>query len=265
MEQGELTRSYDTSIGGSHKGDVFPIFKREAVLNEEKSKLAHRPIFDSIEMIQIVIPGDGKSSPVHLIRPEDIERFPEAYQRFRNQETQVYDGTPVDAWPRLTTVQAMQLKAMNFHTIESIAACSDANLGKLGLGGLTLRDMAKAWIEAAASGGNSERLVATVKQLENDKADMARTIADMKEKLEALAVATGTDVTTINVDAAMSHARSVVVGQKDLPEGWQQFTTRQLLELCGETSFGFPIAPRNKAEALSLLNEYQGTRDALKK
>jgi len=268
MDHGTITREFDAGTAGVRSGaqDVFPMFFREAVRNEMKSLDAGRPIFDTVEMIKIIIPGDNHTSPVRLVKESDKERYADAYSRFKNEEEIAYDGTPVDSWNRLDMKQVFALKAIGFFTIESIANCSDANLGKLGMGGMMLRDMAKAFIESAKSGGIPERLVAENAQLRDQMKNHSQTIDDLKQLVEKMAKDKGVDISKINIglNNAMSSAREVTKSQAgDLPDGWRDLKTKDAIEMC--KALDFTITPRNKDEAMQLLGEYQGTRDALKK
>lgn len=266
MEQGAITRNYESGVGIPNTGNVFPVFFREAVKNDIKSLEAGRPIFDTQEYIRIIIPGDNLNSPVRLIKESDKVVYAEAYQRFKNEEAMAFDGTPVDAWPRLELKQVYALKAQGFFTVESIANVTDANLNKLGLGAMMLRDMAKAYIEAAKNGGNAERLVAENAQLRTDMSTMARTIDDLKQLIEKMAKDKGTDISKVgeSLTAALQPAQEVKSnGVGDLPEGWRSMPIKKLVELCA--ALDMAVTPRNRDEALSLLDDYQGRRDALKK
>lgn len=256
---------YDASLGADKLGTVFPMFRREAIRNEKKSIDQGRPVFDTVEMIQIVIPGDNKSSPVRLIKNSDKERFAEAYERFKREEEMVFDGTPVEAWPRLETRTVYALKAQGFFTVESIAECSDANVSKLGLGGHRLRELARAYLEAAKNGGVAERLAIENAQQREEMAAMAQAIENLKDTISKLAKDTKTDITTINVDAAVSAAREVITESKKaaLPEGWQGLKTKELIDLYKAHVPDAAVFPRGRDEALEMLGEYEATRQAV--
>ncbi len=261
MDQGEITRAYDGALGGAHKGDVIPMFRKEAVHNEYKSAEQGRPIFDMIDMIQIVIPGDPKTSVVRLVKEEDKIRFAEAYAQFKAGQEMALEGTPVDVWPRLTIAEVHQLKRAGFYTVEHVADCADSNLGRLGIGGLQLRELARGFLEAAKNGGNAERLVMENSQLRSQLTSALQSIQDLTAKFEAFARKSGADVGQIDVDTALSHTRDAVATKMPaLPDGWQEFGVKKLIELCGDK--GFAVTPRNKEEAFSLLNEYEAKRNA---
>lgn len=263
MDQGEITRAYDGSIGGAHKGDVIAMFKREAIENEYKSAEQGRPIFDTVEIIQIIIPGDKHTIIDRRVKEDDKIRFADEYARFKAGEEIALDGTPLEAWPRLKTADVYQLKAIGFHTVEHIANCADTHLGRLGIGGMHLRELARAYLEAAANGGNSERLVAENAQLRTQLQGALQSIQSLTDKFEAFARAKGVDVATIDVATPLSHAREAAPAKMPaLPEGWQKLPLKQLVELCDDK--GFAVTPRNKEEAIGFLTEYEAKRAALR-
>jgi hypothetical protein len=266
LDNGDVTRIYeDAMLGQDRAGIVFPMFRREAIRNEKKSIDAGRPMYDTIEMIQIIIPGDNKSAPVRLIKESDKVRFADAYERFKREEEMVFDGTPVEAWPRLETRMVYALKAQNFFTVESIAECSDANLSKLGLGGIRLRELARAYIEAARNGGHAERLAIENAQQREEMAAMAQAIENLKDTIAKMAKDTKTDITTINVDAALSVARDVVTESRKaaLPADWREYKVREMIELYKAHVPDAAVHPRNREEALQMLGEYEATLKAV--
>jgi hypothetical protein len=262
LDNGEITRNYDMALGGDY-GNVFPIFFREAIRNEKKSLDAGRPVFDTVPMIKIVIPGDNKTSVVRLIKESDKTNFAAAYERFQREEELVFDGTPVEAWPRLETRQVYELKALGFFTVESIAECSDANVSKLGLGGLMLRDMARAYIDAAKNGGNAERIAVENAHLKEKNEALADSVRDLKLMLEKLMKDNKMAPETVNIDAAISPAREVVgkTVTADLPEGWESLTLKEKIGLC--QLHNFAVTPRNTKEADDLLRSYDAQRKAV--
>lgn len=267
MENGALLRTTFDGPTSQAEDNVFPIFSREAVHNETKSVEAGRPIYDTVETITILIPGDNKHVVSRRVHDGDKLRFGDAWARFKREEEMSYDGTPVESWPALDVRQVAALKHMNFFTVEAIASCSDANLAKIGMGAQLLRDRARAFIDAAKTGGAGERLVIENSKLKEQMNGLSATIDELRHMIEKMAKDGGkVDVTTLgnNMDSAMSHARQELASQPgDLPEGWADLKTREAIDLCA--ALNFAVKPRNRDEAISLLREYQTTRDVVRK
>jgi len=73
-----------------------------------------------------------------------IEPYYEAWKK--GQENPV-DGTPLGAWPGLAPEQAERLKMLRVRSVEDVAAMTDADVDTFGMGGLLLRQNARAFIE----------------------------------------------------------------------------------------------------------------------
>lgn len=154
------------------------IFKDHAIPNEAKSKAAGRPIFDSMEVCEIRFAGDKNT--VGVFPAHDIARhqandegfnepvtyamlYPKQYQRFKDKQAQVQEGTPLEELPFLNQAKRLELKALNIHTAESLAGISDRNLKSLGMGGRELKNQAQAYLDNANDSAAVTRL-----SVEND-------------------------------------------------------------------------------------------------
>lgn len=130
------------------------------VRNEYKSNQAGYSIFENKEYVRIQPIGDKtkvRDRPVKLTAdagvPADPVRFPRQWAAFKNQQTQVVEGLPVEEWAPITPADAAMLKGLNIHTVEALSQLSDNNLTFLGARGL--RDKAKVWLETAKKGAPS--------------------------------------------------------------------------------------------------------------
>lgn len=163
---------------------LYVEFSLEPVQDKEKSLAEGRPIFKDREYITIRILGDKSTVRKRPVKyeadggvPADTDRFYRQYQAFKNANSVVSDGTPITEWPPITKSQAMELKALNIHTVEALASCGDNNL--TWLGARTLRDQAKAWIERAKSGAGDAKIAEENEFLRNE-------LQAMKNQLAAL-------------------------------------------------------------------------------
>ena len=141
--------------------------------NKSKSAEAGRPIFDSVEMCEVIVAGDKHFRPhfpAHeptvtydsATQTEDrrtwAERYPDEYRAFKQQGFSATSGTPVEAWPILTRAQVAELKALDIFTVEQIADMADRNRHVLGAGARDLIAKAKAYIDQAADASVPQRL-----------------------------------------------------------------------------------------------------------
>lgn len=151
------------------------------------SEKAGRDIFKDEEYIWIRFAGDRTKEvkrPVDLQgrngHPPDPERFPKAWMAFKNSHTQAHEGTPLEQFPALGTSTVLNFKAYNVHTVEQLAAVSDATIHNLGTGAVELRQKARDWLNAATD-------AATVTQLRDELAKRDADINALKAQVKELA------------------------------------------------------------------------------
>lgn len=163
-----------------HGGDesVFAEFFYEPMLDETQSTAQGRPVYRDVPHIRICIPGDNTRETIRPVNkestrytPSDMERFPRQWEAFMRQEHQHGDGTPLEHWPMVTKAQVKELKALDIHTVEMLAAVSDVNLKWMGA--RQLRDNAKIWLEEANNG-------AGVAQVRKENEDLKARIASLE-------------------------------------------------------------------------------------
>ena len=131
------------------KGRARPEFFTMTRKNETKSANEGRPIYDEINMVRIIIPGDAKTVAEQTVRDHHKQRWPREWEAFQKGQAAPISGMPLKEWSRSTPKMVAELNAQNIFTVEDLASVSDVNLGRLGMGGRQLRDQAKAFIDAA--------------------------------------------------------------------------------------------------------------------
>lgn len=168
---------------GSDDG-LYVEFFVEAVQNAFKSKEAGHAKFDDVPHISILFPGDKTKKIVRPVKmeddvdgPSDLTRFPRQWAKFKANEEQVADGLPIQQWPPLSKSQALELKAMNIHTVEQLAVLPDASL--TWLGARELRLQAQNWIDKAGAHAVGTRLTAENNQLKEQLAAMQRQVDEL--------------------------------------------------------------------------------------
>lgn len=121
-------------------------------INQTKSAVEGRPIYDEIVYVTIIVPGER--DVVH--RPaweKDYNRFPLQYQAFLNKKDQdAGSGTPLSVLTWLTAAQKKELEFFNCYTVEQLANLADSAASKfMGIQALKVRanDFLKAAKEAA--------------------------------------------------------------------------------------------------------------------
>lgn len=149
-----------------------PRFYKQAVLNEAKTKVEGRPIYDEEEMVEMIIPGDRNyrqsflaHEPYNGNGETRAEKYAEEYAAFKRGESRAASGTPLEMWPILTTPRVAELKALNILSVDELAALPDSKLKTIGMDGRQLRDQAKVFLETAAGTASNSAMAAEIAQL----------------------------------------------------------------------------------------------------
>jgi hypothetical protein len=171
-------------------------FYKKSVKQDIASDEAGRPIFKEFDFVRIMIPGDNLTEIDTYAQESHKQRFPRQWAHYQNQVGSHQDivGTPLEQWPQVTRSQAEELRGLKFHTVESIAECSDQQLQRIGMvAGMSphnFRLKAKAFLnlanDSAEVAHREEELQAL--RVENDKikAETDAKLAAMQEQMSAL-------------------------------------------------------------------------------
>ena len=170
----EQSREYESD------SKLFVVFFRGTQLNELKSREAGRPIHDDVDMIKIVVPGQ-RDTVVAIADHSYQVRFPKQWAQFKANAEQTASGTPLSEVTWLTPAQIADLKAMNVHSVEQLAAMPDSNAHAF-MGFHGLKQRAAAYIEAAAG---SAPLLKMQAELEERDAKIAAMQAQLDKILAA--------------------------------------------------------------------------------
>ena len=146
-----------------------------------------------------MIPGDNLTEIDTYAQESHKQRFPRQWAHYQNQVANHQDiiGTPLDQWPQVSRSQAEELRGLKFHTVESIADCSDQQLQRIGMvAGMSphnFRLKAKAFLNLAndsAEVAHREQELQALRE-ENDKikAETEAKLSKMESQMEALLAA----------------------------------------------------------------------------
>lgn len=155
--------------------------------NEFRSKETGKPEYDLIDFIKKCNPGDPTNVIERPARDEDKDEFPQqwaAYQRRTSYRPE--NGTPLEDWPRLDVATVAKLKALEFHTVEQLAECSDQQCQRIGMGCYELRTKAAAYITAAKDSSLVQKQADDLTLRNQEIADLKDANARLCARLEAL-------------------------------------------------------------------------------
>ena len=106
-------------------------FYKRAMPQEQETLQAGRPIYKEFDFVHICVAGDSLTEIDTYVTEEHKRRFPIHWAQYQNRvgaDDEQIVGTPVSEWPIVSKSQAEELRAMKFHTVESIANASDQNM-----------------------------------------------------------------------------------------------------------------------------------------
>lgn len=158
----------------SHGDDrgLFVTFEMKPIFQEFKSKETGKQVWQDVPHITITQPG-AKSEVVRPVKldsdngvPSDPERFPRQWAAFQNQHEQAQSGMPLEEVAWLPKSRILEFKSQKIHTVEQLAALSDAAM--FGMDTRSLRDKAIAFLNKADEGAVVAKLTAENESLRTD-------------------------------------------------------------------------------------------------
>lgn len=135
--------------------------------------------------IRILSPGDKTNIVEQPVREDHKQRFPRQWLYFQMQQGDAggdLPGTPLSAWnladpDEFGKAQMEELHILKFQTVEQIATASDAQLQRVGMGGMGLRERARLFLSKKNRSESQNELDETKKQLAELQAQMSELIA----------------------------------------------------------------------------------------
>jgi hypothetical protein len=167
-------------------------FYKRPVQQEQESLEAGRPIYKEFDFVHICVAGDTLTEIDTYVLPSHKTRFPIQWANYMNRqganEPEVV-GTPVAEWPLVSKSQAEELRAMKFHTVESIAGASDQQLQRMGMAAgmspYAFRDKAKSFLNLATSSAETDKREQEINSLKEELAKKDLETAKMKAETDA--------------------------------------------------------------------------------
>lgn len=124
-------------------------FFYDEIEDDAATKAEGHPVFKSVEMCEICVPGDKDNTIVGRLKsmhPDPRERFPAAYAKFKRGEKVQIAGYLLREWGLITRARAKEYEALNIMTVEQLASLSDTNAANI-RGSLAERQKAADFLE----------------------------------------------------------------------------------------------------------------------
>ena len=167
-------------------------FYRKPVHQEQESMDAGRPIYKEFDFVHICVAGDTLTEIDTFALQQHKTRFPIQWANYMNRQganDEEVVGTPVSEWPLVSKSQAEELRAMKFHTVESIATASDLQLQRMGMAAgmspYAFRDKAKAFLNLATTAAETDKREAEINALKEELAKKDEETAKIKAETDA--------------------------------------------------------------------------------
>lgn len=166
---------------------LFVVFYMGVLRNDVRSDEEGRPIFDDVECIRIMVPGDRNNIVDRPATQRDKQRFAKQYAMFKadvKEEDQV-SGTRLTEWPYLTRGQCEEFRYLGLRTVEHLADARDDLCAKVP-GLTTLKQNATAWLAKAKTGAESAIQAKKFADMQNMIDTQAKALAAQGERIEKL-------------------------------------------------------------------------------
>jgi hypothetical protein len=167
-------------------------FYKRPVQQEQETIDAGRPIYKEFDFVHICVAGDTLTEIDTYALASHKQRFPIQWANYMNRQganDQEVVGTPVAEWPLVSKSQAEELRAMKFHTVESIAHASDQQLQRIGMAAgmspYSFRDKAKAFLNLATTAAETDKREHEINALKEELAKKELETAKMKQETDA--------------------------------------------------------------------------------
>jgi hypothetical protein len=167
-------------------------FYKKSVQQEQESMDAGRPIYKDFDFVHICVAGDTLTEIDTYALNSHKQRFPIQWANYMNRQgahDEEVVGTPLVEWPLVSKSQAEELRAMKFHTVESIANASDQQLQRMGMSAgmspYAFRDKAKAFLNLATSAAETDKREAEINALKEELAKKELETAKIRQETEA--------------------------------------------------------------------------------
>lgn len=129
-----------------------------------------------VEYLELLIPGDSKSSPVHLVDDRLRAQYRPHYKAFLEGQVPPSDGTAIEMWLGKEDPRIHMLHSMHLKTVENVAEMNDTVIAQIGIGGRELKKRAAKFLEIQVDSQAADQIAA--------KDDMIKDLLKRLAKLE---------------------------------------------------------------------------------
>ena len=158
------------------------VFELRAMEDREQSIANGHFVARDVEFVTITPPGGNlvvEREVDDLLR----EKYKGQYEAWRAGIDPPEIGTPLRNWPPATPAQIATLTAMHINTVEALAQLPATGISRFGIGGQSLKDKARAWLESAQDHG---RIAEQVSALSTENDDLKTQLDECHKLIDEL-------------------------------------------------------------------------------
>jgi hypothetical protein len=166
---------------------LFVVFYMGVIANEARSTAEGRAIFDDVECVRIIVPGDKNSIVDRPATQQDKQRFTRQYGLFKQgaKEDEQTSGTRLSDWPFLSRAQGEELRYLGIKTVEQLASVRDDITSRVpGLVGL--KQHAAVWLAKASKSAEAAQFTKELQEQTNRVASLEEVVRDQAARIEKL-------------------------------------------------------------------------------
>jgi hypothetical protein len=183
VANGAFTR---TNSFGENQERTYAEFFVDTVPDHAASEIAGREIHKEITRVRIFMPGNAHTRPVFEATPEFQGKYPKAWKDFLEDREPTVDGFPLEQWAALRKAQVLELKALGFKTVEHLRNMDDLAVQRIGMGGMGLRNLAKAFLDDEEAMALTKRLTAENERRNAENEEMRAKLTEQSGMIERL-------------------------------------------------------------------------------
>lgn len=165
---------------------AFARFHLLPIVDEAKSAEAGRPIYNDVEFVEIIVPGNQTNRPVLKVTSIERQRFARQYKAWKESGSSEYlEGTPLTEVPWITRSQVEELAYSRVRTLEQLASVDDLACQRM-MGLLDLRRKAQAALTRAEASAPFTKLQEQLDKLAAENASLKLSVEAQAEKIKSL-------------------------------------------------------------------------------
>ncbi len=113
--------------------------------------------------------------------------FRQALEAFKRNETLPETGTPIKGWQLLAPSAQQAIIRAGFRTVEDLAKASESEIASIGMGAVSYRQKAQAWLAEAKEKGTSVEALGVLQQQINELKALTERLLEENKALKAAA------------------------------------------------------------------------------